>query len=186
MTAAAIPSWGCWPPDSDLSPGFDPVEEWLVDFDPTMSSELEAKSLGPSKRTRFHRHTRFSRRSPTPLLRTFTVPMKKYSNEVWYGSLLASPHFRSLLIHALGSTVFNNVVWISLQILTLGYKTPEFLLGTTHYSMSVDMWSVGCIFGKGVMFSKVIGWWSVLQNSHLDMNLFVDGSWIDHQHITFP
>jgi hypothetical protein len=80
-------------PDSDLSPGFDPVEEWLVDFDPTMSSKLEAKSLSPSKRTRFHRHTRFSRRSPTPLLRTFTVPMKKYSNEVWYGSLLASPTF---------------------------------------------------------------------------------------------
>jgi hypothetical protein len=33
-------------PDSDLSPGFDPIEEWLVDFDSTMSAVLEAKSLG--------------------------------------------------------------------------------------------------------------------------------------------
>jgi hypothetical protein len=38
------------PLDSDLNPGFDLVEEWLVDFDPTMSTELEAKSLSPSKK----------------------------------------------------------------------------------------------------------------------------------------
>jgi len=33
------------------------------------------------------------------------------------------------------------------QILTLWYRAPEVLLGTTHYSCGVDMWSVGCIFG---------------------------------------
>ena len=34
------------------------------------------------------------------------------------------------------------------EILTLWYRAPEVLLGATHYSMAVDIWSVGCIFGK--------------------------------------
>ncbi|CAI5998298.1 unnamed protein product [Closterium sp. NIES-64] len=34
-----------------------------------------------------------------------------------------------------------------LQIVTLWYRAPEVLLGATHYSTAVDMWSVGCIFG---------------------------------------
>ncbi|KAG4990766.1 hypothetical protein JHK87_024223 [Glycine soja] len=33
------------------------------------------------------------------------------------------------------------------EILTLWYRAPEVLLGATHYSMAVDIWSVGCIFG---------------------------------------
>ncbi|XP_031127463.1 cell division control protein 2 homolog D-like [Ipomoea triloba] len=32
------------------------------------------------------------------------------------------------------------------EILTLWYRAPEVLLGATHYSTAVDMWSVGCIF----------------------------------------
>ena len=31
--------------------------------------------------------------------------------------------------------------------MTLWYRAPEVLLGGTHYSTPVDMWSVGCIFG---------------------------------------
>ncbi|MQL70938.1 hypothetical protein Taro_003232 [Colocasia esculenta] len=34
------------------------------------------------------------------------------------------------------------------EILTLWYRAPEVLLGTTHYSTPVDMWSVGCIFAE--------------------------------------
>ncbi|KAL6618971.1 hypothetical protein ACP70R_034110 [Stipagrostis hirtigluma subsp. patula] len=34
------------PPDSELGAGFDPVEEWLVDFDQAMSGELGDKTLG--------------------------------------------------------------------------------------------------------------------------------------------
>lgn len=34
------------------------------------------------------------------------------------------------------------------EIVTLWYRAPEVLLGSTHYSTGVDMWSVGCIFGK--------------------------------------
>ena len=33
------------------------------------------------------------------------------------------------------------------QIVTLWYRAPEVLLGGTHYSTPVDIWSVGCIFG---------------------------------------
>ena len=34
------------------------------------------------------------------------------------------------------------------QIVTLWYRAPEVLLGSTYYSTPVDMWSVGCIFGE--------------------------------------
>ncbi|KAL9265102.1 Cyclin-dependent kinase B2-1-like protein [Drosera capensis] len=34
------------------------------------------------------------------------------------------------------------------EILTLWYRAPEVLLGATHYSHGVDMWSVGCIFAE--------------------------------------
>ncbi|KAI0511996.1 hypothetical protein KFK09_012630 [Dendrobium nobile] len=34
------------------------------------------------------------------------------------------------------------------EIVTLWYRAPEVLLGATHYSIGVDMWSVGCIFAE--------------------------------------
>ncbi|KAL8103913.1 hypothetical protein AgCh_028205 [Apium graveolens] len=37
---------------------------------------------------------------------------------------------------------------LSTKIVTIWYRAPEVLLGTTHYSTAVDMWSVGCIFAK--------------------------------------
>lgn len=33
-------------------------------------------------------------------------------------------------------------------VVTLWYRAPELLLGTTKYGEAVDMWSVGCIFGE--------------------------------------
>jgi serine/threonine protein kinase len=36
----------------------------------------------------------------------------------------------------------------AMQIVTLWYRAPEVLLGATHYSTPVDMWSVGCIFAE--------------------------------------
>ncbi|XP_010504209.1 PREDICTED: cyclin-dependent kinase B1-1-like [Camelina sativa] len=36
------------------------------------------------------------------------------------------------------------------EIVTLWYRAPEVLLGSTHYSTAVDMWSVGCIFAEMV------------------------------------
>jgi cyclin-dependent kinase len=34
------------------------------------------------------------------------------------------------------------------EIVTLWYRAPEVLLGSTHYSTAVDIWSVGCIFAE--------------------------------------
>ncbi|XP_047322491.1 cyclin-dependent kinase B2-1 [Impatiens glandulifera] len=34
------------------------------------------------------------------------------------------------------------------EILTLWYRAPEVLMGATHYSTGVDMWSVACIFAE--------------------------------------
>ena len=35
-----------------------------------------------------------------------------------------------------------------LQIVTLWYRAPEVLLGCTHYTTAVDMWSNACIFAE--------------------------------------
>ncbi|CAK9232150.1 unnamed protein product [Sphagnum troendelagicum] len=34
------------------------------------------------------------------------------------------------------------------EIVTLWYRAPEVLLGASHYSTTVDIWSVGCIFAE--------------------------------------
>jgi len=34
------------------------------------------------------------------------------------------------------------------EIVTLWYRAPEILLGTRHYSTSVDIWSIGCILAE--------------------------------------
>lgn len=42
-----------------------------------------------------------------------------------------------------------------LQVVTLWYRAPEVLLGTKHYALPVDIWSIGCIFAemaKGVRY----------------------------------
>ncbi|TFK24462.1 Pkinase-domain-containing protein [Coprinopsis marcescibilis] len=37
------------------------------------------------------------------------------------------------------------------EVVTLWYRAPEVLLGGRHYSTSLDMWSVGCIFAEMAM-----------------------------------
>jgi len=34
------------------------------------------------------------------------------------------------------------------EVVTLWYRAPEILLGGKHYSVGVDMWSIGCIFAE--------------------------------------
>lgn len=34
------------------------------------------------------------------------------------------------------------------EVVTQYYRAPEILMGARHYSASVDVWSVGCIFGE--------------------------------------
>lgn len=32
------------------------------------------------------------------------------------------------------------------EVVTLWYRPPDVLLGSKHYSTSIDIWSIGCIF----------------------------------------
>ncbi|XP_058772984.1 cyclin-dependent kinase C-2-like [Vicia villosa] len=41
------------------------------------------------------------------------------------------------------------------RVITLWYRPPELLLGTTRYGPAVDMWSVGCIFAE-LLYGKPI------------------------------
>ncbi|XP_058788398.1 protein IMPAIRED IN BABA-INDUCED STERILITY 1-like isoform X2 [Vicia villosa] len=41
------------------------------------------------------------------------------------------------------------------HVVTLWYRPPELLLGSTNYGSSVDLWSVGCVFGE-LLLRKVI------------------------------
>jgi serine/threonine protein kinase len=34
------------------------------------------------------------------------------------------------------------------RVVTLWYRPPELLLGSTTYDVSVDLWSVGCVFAE--------------------------------------
>lgn len=37
---------------------------------------------------------------------------------------------------------------LSNRVVTLWYRAPELLLGSTNYTSAIDMWSVGCILGE--------------------------------------
>ncbi|KAF1743212.1 hypothetical protein MXB_2385 [Myxobolus squamalis] len=43
---------------------------------------------------------------------------------------------------------FLNETKMETDIVTLGYRSPELLLGATVYNHSIDIWSVGCIFAE--------------------------------------
>lgn len=34
------------------------------------------------------------------------------------------------------------------EVVTLWYRAPEVLLGAPRYSLGLDIWSIGCIFGE--------------------------------------
>ena len=34
------------------------------------------------------------------------------------------------------------------RVVTVWYRAPELLLGAKHYTKSIDMWAIGCIFGE--------------------------------------
>jgi cyclin-dependent kinase 12/13 len=38
------------------------------------------------------------------------------------------------------------------KVVTLWYRSPELLLGSTNYTVAVDMWSVGCCFAELLKF----------------------------------
>lgn len=34
------------------------------------------------------------------------------------------------------------------RVVTLWYRSPELLLGTTDYGIGIDLWSAGCLFAE--------------------------------------
>ncbi|CAL5220168.1 g2134 [Coccomyxa viridis] len=41
------------------------------------------------------------------------------------------------------------------RVITLWYRPPELLMGSTHYGPEIDMWSVGCIFAE-LLYGKTL------------------------------
>ena len=48
------------------------------------------------------------------------------------------------------------------EVVTQYYRAPEILLGAKHYTNSIDIWSVGCIFGellgRRILFQVRLSW----------------------------
>lgn len=42
------------------------------------------------------------------------------------------------------------------RVVTLWYRAPELLYGTSDYTTSIDMWSVGCIFGELLLHTPLL------------------------------
>jgi len=42
------------------------------------------------------------------------------------------------------------------KVVTLWYRAPEVLLGTSDYTTAIDMWSVGCIFGEFILHRPLL------------------------------
>lgn len=42
------------------------------------------------------------------------------------------------------------------RVVTLWYRPPELLLGSTDYGASVDLWSVGCVFAELLVGQPVL------------------------------
>lgn len=50
-----------------------------------------------------------------------------------------------------------------MQVVTLWYRAPELLMGSTEYSTPVDLWSIGCIFAEmanrwPLLPGQTVGW----------------------------
>ena len=67
------------------------------------------------------------------LARAKSVPTKTYSNEVSVSLSQKILRWYPIIIPLL-------------QVVTLWYRPPDVLLGSTEYSTPIDMWGVGCIF----------------------------------------
>jgi serine/threonine protein kinase len=54
-----------------------------------------------------------------------------------------------LKIADFGLSRFNNATSnLSNRVVTLWYRAPELLFGSTKYTNKIDMWSLGCIFAE--------------------------------------
>ncbi|CAL5392236.1 unnamed protein product [Camellia sinensis] len=58
------------------------------------------------------------------------------------------------------------------RVVTLWYRPPELLLGSTDYEASVDLWSVGCVFAELLLGSPIL-------QGRTEVVIFVDNSGAD-------
>lgn len=42
------------------------------------------------------------------------------------------------------------------RVVTLWYRAPELLMGSTSYGVSIDLWSVGCVFAEILMGKPIL------------------------------
>lgn len=42
------------------------------------------------------------------------------------------------------------------RVVTLWYRPPELLMGSTNYGVSVDLWSVGCVFAELLLGKPIL------------------------------
>jgi serine/threonine protein kinase len=42
------------------------------------------------------------------------------------------------------------------RVVTLWYRPPELLLGSTHYDAAVDLWSAGCVFAEMFRWKPIL------------------------------
>lgn len=42
------------------------------------------------------------------------------------------------------------------RVVTLWYRPPELLMGSTNYNVSVDLWSVGCVFAELIVGKPIL------------------------------
>lgn len=45
---------------------------------------------------------------------------------------------------------------LTCRVVTLWYRPPELLLGSMEYGASVDLWSVGCVFGEMLLGRPIL------------------------------
>lgn len=54
------------------------------------------------------------------------------------------------------STTSSNRQPLTSRVVTLWYRPPELLLGSTDYGVSVDLWSVGCVFAELIIGKPIL------------------------------
>lgn len=59
------------------------------------------------------------------------------------------------------------------RVVTLWYRPPELLLGSTDYGAAVDLWSVGCVFAELLMGKPILqGRTEVTNHTYLETFCF--------------
>ena len=59
-----------------------------------------------------------------------------------------NPHVNNSKYNNSNNSHSNSIRNLTNKVITLWYRPPELLLGSTRYDSSIDMWSTGCVFSE--------------------------------------